>query len=122
MKDHSYAKLLKFARLACLPINDVQICKLCSSEFTDVAMHILMECTDLNECRNRLWDDITNSLGVVHSVDLWSKCDLDILITMLGAYWAPLRDPLVRYEFYAVLIRYVDIFFTAVQKNVTWLR
>ena len=72
-------------------------------------MHIIMECTDLNECRNRLWDDITDSLGVVHSVDLWSKCDLDILTIMLGAYRAPLRDPLIRYDVCAVLVRYVDI-------------
>ena len=47
MKDHSYAKLPKFARLACLHINEVQRCKLRSNEFT-VVMHIIMECTDLN--------------------------------------------------------------------------
>jgi hypothetical protein len=122
MKDCKYPKLLKFAKLACLPINDVTNFKLCSNEFTYVVMLIVMECSDLNDCRNRLWDDITNSLGVVLAVDLWSRSDSDILIIMLGAHWGPLRVTATRCEFYTVLIQHVDIFFAAVQKHITWLR
>ena len=81
-----------------------------------------MECSHLNDCRNRLWDDITNSLGVALAVDLWSRSESDILIIMLGAHWGPLRDTATRCEFYTVLIQYVDVFFAAVQKHITWLR
>ena len=122
MKDHTYRHLLKLAKMISLPTMDETTCSLCSNIYDNVTLHIIMYCTALNKCRDQLWDDIVNVLGVVPTVDLWSKCEEDILIIIMGGYWSPLRDPITRQEFLSILNKYVDVFYGAVKSNIKWFR
>ena len=84
MKDFVYRNLLKLAKMISLPTMDETACSFCSKIYDDVTLHIIMYCTALNKCRDQLWDDIVNVLGVVPTVDLWSKCEEDILLIIMG--------------------------------------
>ena len=62
-------------------------CINCSKEYTDIACHIICECSHFMEERNILWDFIIDTLDVQRSVAI--SCMEDKLFTdsILGRKW-----------------------------------
>jgi hypothetical protein len=122
MHSVEHLKLLKLAKLVCLPTGTIRQCELCNNDYNDITEHIIMSCSSLHNERNCMWDDMVNNLGVEKFVNLWSRPDEEILDILLGGRWPPLHDPNTRQQFYDILCRYTDAYYKAVQSNLKWLR
>ena len=58
---------------------------MCQKCVTNIVHHIFIDCINLNECRNAMWDEITDIIGVELAANLFNKSDCDQVACLMGA-------------------------------------
>ena len=67
-------------------------CRLCGNPVRHAPLHIVIECSVLVMQRKSLWEGITDTLDVQHTVNLLQLDDMSALAVMLGGYWDVYKD------------------------------
>ena len=82
------SNLCNLARILALPCNDTYIdCDLCGITYIDCVDHYIMQCPMLNDKRDKLWDMITDVVGVHVAACLFHKSESEVLDIFLGKRW-----------------------------------
>ena len=68
------------------------LCWLCGNPVRYAPLHIVIVCSVLVMQRQSLWDGITDTLDVQHTVNLLQLDDMSALAVMLGGYWDVYKD------------------------------
>ena len=75
-------------QLLSVPDNcNVFICNLCNKSASDYMDHIMTSCERLIDNRDKLWDNILDTLGIEAEVKLFQRDDEQVTRIMLGKVW-----------------------------------
>ena len=91
--------IMHLVRCLSIPDNaELLACNLCQATSYNIIEHYLIYCTSVNDLRNKMWDDISDALDVVHSVQLFSRDDVQILHVLLGGDWGESPPPVTSWD------------------------
>ena len=72
-------------------------------ESLDTVFHLAIECHNAMQIRQKMWDSITDLLGVVLSVDLFNREESDVFDIMLGKPWQLLNERVLLDSFSCII-------------------